>query len=480
MSRVGENHFDMVIRSLFILCLALLAMPSQAAVLGEIWSGRPDVPAVAATLGDLDGDGVPELVVAGPDRLEIYVWEPEAQRFEKQMSVGGFPAPVSTVTTGKASGRPGHDLWVGMQGSGSIQRFSLDEHGLVGHGTVARLWTSVSQLHAVDIDADGDTDLLALGQDGVAVLFRGGADGFVQVWRTEAGEDADRRVTVGYYAPGPLPTLVFGKDQGLVALYRWQASADGSGGTLVKLAENYPWGVISAVDLVPRDGHEGADLYIATTQSLLYKYTWDGATSRHVTQWSQDAANAAVQLQALRIPGLSSQLWVGSQSGTLTAWRLTADGLEEAWRLVGEEMAWISQSETGHLITYSRDGKLRVLGAVPDSYLRVHRDGVGYALQNPPLFEGNQLFLAADDLVRVLRLRAWTSRNGTRLAGVASWFQFFLVDAGAEAAAVNGRSRPLSAPARMVGDVPLSPFDFASLLGFRHELTEPIRSLTFY
>ena len=229
MSRVGENHFDMVIRSLFILCLALLAMPSQAAVLGEIWSGRPDVPAVAATLGDLDGDGVPELVVAGPDRLEIYVWEPEAQRFEKQMSVGGFPAPVSTVTTGKASGRPGHDLWVGMQGSGSIQRFSLDEHGLVGHGTVARLWTSVSQLHAVDIDADGDTDLLALGQDGVAVLFRGGADGFVQVWRTEAGEDADRRVTVGYYAPGPLPTLVFGKDQGLVALYRWQASADGSG-----------------------------------------------------------------------------------------------------------------------------------------------------------------------------------------------------------------------------------------------------------
>ena len=143
-------------------------------------------------------------------------------------------------------------------------------------------------------------------------------------------------------------------------------------------------------------------------------------------------------------------------------------------------MAWISQSETGHLITYSRDGKLRVLGAVPDSYLRVHRDGVGYALQNPPLFEGNQLFLAADDLVRVLRLRAWTSRNGTRLAGVASWFQFFLVDAGAEAAAVNGRSRPLSAPARMVGDVLYVPVDFASLLGFRYELTEPIRSLTFY
>ena len=60
----GENHFDMVIRSLFILCLALLAMPSQAAVLGDLVR-RPDA-AVAATLGDLDGDGVPELVVAGP------------------------------------------------------------------------------------------------------------------------------------------------------------------------------------------------------------------------------------------------------------------------------------------------------------------------------------------------------------------------------------------------------------------------------
>lgn len=477
-----ENHIDMVMRSLFIVALALVAMPVHAAVLGEIWSGTPDGPVIAATMGDLNGDGMLELIVASLDRLDVYVWEPETYRYSKQLSRGGFPAPISAVATSKASDRPGNDLWVGMQGSGSIQRFSVGEDGLVGHGTVARLWTSVSQLHAVDIDADGRTDLLALGQDGVAVLLRSTENGFTQVWRTEAGEGADRRVAIGPYVPGPFPTLVFGKDQGQVSVFRWQPADTGTaqGGHLAKLAENYPWGIISAVDIVPTADGQGADLYIATTQSLLYQYTWDGTTSRHVTQWSQTAANTAAQLQALRLPGLSSQLWVGIESGVLTAWRLATNGLQEIWRLNGEELVWITQTDTGHLITFSRTGKLRVLGAVPDSHLRVERDGVGYALQHAPLFEEGTLFLSADDLSRILPVRAWTSRNGTRLAGVASWFQFFMIDAESETASINGRRRTLSAKARMVDDVLYIPIDFASELGFRYDLNIPLRALTFY
>lgn len=515
---MGENDIHMVVRSLFthslrgaaprarcrrpraafllvpgsalglhvpaflLFVLALLTIPVHSAVLGEIWSGNPDLKAIGATMGDLNGDGHLELVIAASDRLELYIWEPDAQRFSRQMSVGGFPAPISAITTSVAADREGHDLWVGMQGSGSIQRFSLGEHGLVGYGTVARLWTSVAELHAVDIDADGRTDLLALGQDGVAVLLRNGEDGFTQVWRTAVGDGPDRRVAVGSYAPGPYPTLVFGKEQGQVAIYRWRPAADGAGqgGVLERLAENYPWGIISAVDLVPRADGQSADLYIATTQSLLYKYAWDGSTSRHITQWSQTAANTATQLQALRMPDLATPLWVGLHSDVLTVWQLGQSGLREIWRLPDEELAWITQTGTGHLITYAKDGTLRVIGAVPASYLRVERDGVGYTLRHEPLFLDGQLFLSAQDLTDILPVRAWTSRNGTRLTGVASWFQFFIVDADSATISINGRQRPLAAPARMEGDVLYVPVDFATQLGFGYELIEPIRSLTFY
>lgn len=460
--------------------MALAAPCVQAGALGELWSDWIEVPAVTATLGDLDGDGTPELIVASSDEVYVYRWHPQDHRYVKHMAAGNFPAPISALAASDTSGSGRDDLWVGLRGSGSIQRYTLSEHGLVNLGSVGRLWSSIRTLYPADVDADGLPDLLALSEAGVTALYRNEGETFREVWRTPPGPDPDRFVAVGPYIDGPVPTVVIGKSQGTVAVYQWRtdpAAAGGAPGTLTKVFENYPWGAIGALDLVTDAAGKG-QLYVATGQNLLYRYTWEKNASVHTGLWPQYVMNTGAALQALRVPGLAEQLWLSLEGERLQAWRLEAGGLRALWELP-DHVAWAVQTPSGYLITYAADGLLRVIGPVDDTYLRVQRGGKGFALSAPALITGGELYIAADDLVRVLGLRAWQTRQGTRLVGVAPLFQFFIVDAGAPNASVNGRARPLSSPARVHGGRLYLPVSFAALLGYEYTWVEPIRSLVF-
>lgn len=464
---------------LLLVATLLVSWSSHAMVLGEVWSSHLKSGAVDATVGDLDGDGVLDVIVAAPDSLTIFTWNTDEDRYQPIMNVEGFAAPISAVATADITGNGRDDIWVGLRGSGSIQRYSFNGEGLTGHGTVTRLWNSVSQLRAVDIDADGRSDLIALGEDGVAILLHNTPGGFEQVWRTPAGEGADRFITIGQYTASGLPAIVIGKAQGQVSIYQWESETDLAGqttGTLVRAFENYPWGIIGSVDLVPNSATGRSDLYITTSQNLLYRYSWDGTGSRHAAQWPQYIVNTTTHLQALRIPEVPT-LWVGLEGQQLAAWDRTSRGLEQVWKLP-DTLEWITQTETGHLITFASDGRIRLLGGVPDTYLRVQRDDKGFSLEHPALVDNDELFLAASDMARILSLRGWSSRGGTRFTGVASWFQFFIIDAGSDTASINGRRRTLSAPARVHEDVLYLPISFAEALGFEYEWVRPIRSLT--
>lgn len=448
--------------------------------LGELWASQLDIPATTATMGDLTGDGVPELVVATPERLYIYTWDAKTLRYTEHINVGDFPAPIAALAAADATGAGSEDLWVGMQGSGSIQLYSLQGPALVSRGTVGRLWSSVERLIPVDIDQDGKIDLLALGEDGLAVLLYNEGNAFRQIWRTPAGESADRYITVGNFMDNGLPAVITAKEQGRISIYQWEppdpSSSSRSMGGLVKRYENYPWGVIAALDLIPSGDGEKEDLFIATSQNLLYRYAWGNGSSRHVGQWQQHLVNTVDHLQALYVPGLEQQQWLGLDDGLLKGWTLSSGGFQSTWKVPGVT-AWFIQTGTGHLITFSEDRLLRVIGSV--STLRVERDGTGYELQFEPLIEDGELLLAAKDLSRILPLTSWTTRSGTRFSGVASFFQFFVVDAGSDIASINGRSKQLLPAPRMVDDEMYLPLAFAELLGFDYEWVEALSSLVF-
>lgn len=362
-------------------------------------------------------------------------------------------------------------MWLGMDGSGPLQRLSFSDEGVVNHGTAARLWTRVARLETVDIDGDGGDDLLALGQDGTVVLFRSTGGQLTPVWRTEVPDPPQRFVAVGNYIDQGLPSIAIAKEQGPVTIYRWTSEGD----RLLKVAENYPWGHVRLFDMVP-SGSGQSDLFVATTQNLLYRYSWDGGTSRLVDQWEQDITNVADALQALPTPNRNDTIWVGLEKGLLTAWRLDDDGFHRLWQLP-EPMRWLSLSRQGYLITFSESNRLRVIAWQPEDYLLIEMEGRGYRPEHPPLMEGDELYIAAKDLVAVLPIKAWSTKGGSRLSGVAGWFQFFIIDADAETAWINGRSRTLANPARRVDGQLYLPLSFLTMLGFDYEWFPPIRWL---
>lgn len=468
---------------LVVVCIGLAASVvcfsnAAEARIGALWSARLAVQAKTATLGDLTGDGIPELIVASENRVHVYVWDEKTYGYIEQMSFNGFPAAISVLAVGRPFGDERSALWVGMHGSGPIQLYTLQEHALVHHGTIGRLWSDVEELYPVDIDGNGAEDLVALGADGVVSLWYNENGSFRQAWRTPPSEEPDRYVAVGDYFGSDRPALVTAKERGRVMIYEWQESPTGEAGTLVKRHENYPWGVIASVDLIPVASGGRADLFIATDQNLLYRYSWQGGVSRLVDQWNQNVLHTAEWVEAIPTGASAGPLWLGLKDNTLRSWRLTPAGLEPAWGLpAGTE--WIAQSPSGHLIVFDATGLLRVLGPVPDDFLRVERGGEGYRLQYPPIFEGDEVFLAAADWARILSLRAWSSRGGNRYSGLASLFTFFIVDAGSDVVSVNGRSRVLSAAPRLVDGQMYLPLSFAEALGFTYEWFAPLRHLRF-
>jgi hypothetical protein len=147
-------------------CAGTLRFPGAASLVD------PGAQHAASAVGDLDGDGQPDLVM-----VEYY----GAIKVARGLPGGWFAPPVTYAVTGArrvavadldGSGRP--DLAVGTSSNGVAILLDAGDGTLLGPTTFAA-GTSVNDLTAADLDADGDGDVAILTTAGkVDVLWNAG------------------------------------------------------------------------------------------------------------------------------------------------------------------------------------------------------------------------------------------------------------------------------------------------------------------
>jgi hypothetical protein len=133
-------------------------------------------------LGDVDGDGVADLVVVG-DGLGVAVGErdggfgPQQQR--DLAPVLGASAPVVGGALGEFDGDDGDELVVAAGDEARTALFLVDRaaDGELSAREFAALPRGELQLHAIDLAHDGALDLVALGGGEAPVVFAFAGDG---------------------------------------------------------------------------------------------------------------------------------------------------------------------------------------------------------------------------------------------------------------------------------------------------------------
>jgi hypothetical protein len=173
--------------------------PSPAASVLE-HSGPALAGAASLTTGDLDSDGVADLIVACPEEKRLIWYQGGSISLTGPISVSTANLAPTSATTGDFDGDGDADLAYTVQGSSTIYTaLSFNGAGTVFTTAPAASMSGVTRLHAADADHDGDNDLLAVAPSaGVVRWYKN--DGTAGTWLPE-------NVATGLAQPAQAATL---------------------------------------------------------------------------------------------------------------------------------------------------------------------------------------------------------------------------------------------------------------------------------
>ena len=271
-----------------------------------LWSaGSLGSEPMTAAIGDVDGDGKPDVVGAGASGIEAYNGEDGSSIWKVSAFSGGNSPQCGAVglhdldSDGDVEVIIGNAIYDG--GSGSLKAQGSYGSG-AGHSWAAPMGV------AADIDADGDIEVVVgnaiYDSSGNAEWYNGQSDGFVAVGQFDS--DKYGEIVVAHTG-----SLRLQDDDGTVI---WNKSGltggtigpptvadfDGDGNPDIGVAGN---GVYIVVDM---DGNElwrnsVQDYSSGFTGSSVFDFEGDGAAevvyADEVTLWVYDGATGAVKLQ---------------------------------------------------------------------------------------------------------------------------------------------------------------------------------------
>ena len=359
----------------------------------------PFGPATAAAWVDVDGDGQSELVLTGPEGLAVFAPPPAAGDATTWLNLAQLPAlpsPPTAVGSGDVTGDGVPELVVGTANAGAVYVFAWTGRRWTLLGQTPYLWSPVSALAAGDPDGDGRDELVVLSEAGELVVLGWRERVWQVLWRSPAGWSPVLHFQLADLGGDGRPGLIVTDQASAVTVWRWPMTEPA--------AQAFVWGtpVSLAVDLHTAGAPQ---VLVATDERLLYRYTWQ----------DQQLVPAGTPLYDTRLPFdfMQPVRWrgeprvsVASQyAGGLGLWRVTPSTLE-LWAS-GPPLAlrWLLADGDGErLIVGERARPVSVWSRRPADYLAFSVNGAPWALQDPPVVQGEHVLISMRDWASLLGL----------------------------------------------------------------------------
>jgi hypothetical protein len=134
----------------------------------------------ALGVGDLDGESGLDLVLGSEADVlaTVSVWLSAGSSFQEASSLAVGDGALSALAVGKVNAKPGADVVVRGDGGLGLVVLSSDGAGALTPGSTLELTDApVRSVALVDLDADGELDVVALDADGSVTAAQGLGDG---------------------------------------------------------------------------------------------------------------------------------------------------------------------------------------------------------------------------------------------------------------------------------------------------------------
>ncbi len=432
-------------RALFAVAALVLALASASegvhaqSAWAELWLHRTVSPVVQTAVGDVDGDGLPELAAVIGSEVTLYALSEEGPRF--LASAGGLAQRPTAIAIADYDGDGAGEVWVGTASPGIVHvyRYVASSSQLEMVDRARYAWSDIRSLVPLDLDGWGRLDVAVGTVQESLHVFRWTPDGYVEV-RTDLGRapvrqfeaadvDGDGREEI-VIARGVDQVVVAGwthteraaKARRAVAEYEedlrrfleeagsgrtelfWHLDrpgvpvrADLGEGELAAVWENYIWGTHSGLFVGEFEAGPYPDIAVASSQRLLRTFTYrpgEGLQlARNPIDWPQPALRF---IGVADFDGSGREYALEASNAGISAWSLAPTA-----RRVATLATRLQPVEAFHPVdggaVISGSWGFALLKRVGSDYVRVLHRGAPYSLKHPAVVEGDRIYLSAPD-----------------------------------------------------------------------------------
>jgi len=240
-------------------------------------------------VGDIDGDGIDELIGRGPNGIEVYKWGPTTHIWEQLSGVGPFSDKDGWTTPQRYL----NIILADINGDKNAELIGLNEHKLQAYSWDATqhvwnelsvnaalpsswAWDANSTIQAADIDGDGKAELVLRVTGSLwKIAWSDSKQWSVDETPGLAGLPADTTILLGDL-DGDGKSEIVTSDTSGIRTYRWVGKEMTDYGPTGKTGED-----VGPVQLADVNGDGKAEL-ISQTRSQVYSHVDDNRWYRHL------------------------------------------------------------------------------------------------------------------------------------------------------------------------------------------------------